>query len=148
MLCKDTDALLHVISLLDWPKHVKSFFFSSIGHEISWYLVHVATKTAPKMQPTCVRIVNARHMLHTDCRRFTAAVFALPALLLLSHRLTPHSQKYRRQTSRRLLIVVHWGLARILDSQEQHTDLVHLLLQWPQGALNKIISGSPISLSL
>ena len=23
---QDTDALLHVISLVDWPKHVKSFF--------------------------------------------------------------------------------------------------------------------------
>ena len=27
ILCKDIDALLHVISLVDWPKHVKSFFF-------------------------------------------------------------------------------------------------------------------------
>ena len=26
ILCKDIDALLHVISLVDWPKHVKSFF--------------------------------------------------------------------------------------------------------------------------
>ena len=24
ILCKDIDALLHVISLVDWPKHVKS----------------------------------------------------------------------------------------------------------------------------
>ena len=27
ILCKDIDALLHVISLVDWPKHVKFFFF-------------------------------------------------------------------------------------------------------------------------
>ena len=27
ILCKGTDALLHVISLVDWPKHIKSFFF-------------------------------------------------------------------------------------------------------------------------
>ena len=27
LLCKDTDALLHVISLADCLKHVKSFFF-------------------------------------------------------------------------------------------------------------------------
>ena len=27
ILCKDTDALLHVISLIDWPKHAKSFFY-------------------------------------------------------------------------------------------------------------------------
>ena len=26
-ICKDIDALLHVISLVDWPKHVKFFFF-------------------------------------------------------------------------------------------------------------------------
>ena len=26
ILYKDIDALLHVISLVDWPKHVKSFF--------------------------------------------------------------------------------------------------------------------------
>ena len=25
--CKATQALLHVISLVDWPKHVKIFFF-------------------------------------------------------------------------------------------------------------------------
>ena len=27
ILCKDVHALLHVISLVDWPKHVKFFFF-------------------------------------------------------------------------------------------------------------------------
>ena len=27
ILCRDIYALLHVISLVDWPKHVKSFFF-------------------------------------------------------------------------------------------------------------------------
>ena len=27
ILCKDVPALLHVISLVDWPKHVKFFFF-------------------------------------------------------------------------------------------------------------------------
>ena len=33
ILCKDTDALLHVISLVDWPKHVK--FLLPLGSQLS-----------------------------------------------------------------------------------------------------------------
>ena len=44
ILCKDIRALLHVISLVDWPKHVKFFFHK--GETLHMRHCEVLTKVA------------------------------------------------------------------------------------------------------
>ena len=36
MLCRDIYALLHVISLVAWPKPVKSLFFFAVDNVFEW----------------------------------------------------------------------------------------------------------------
>ena len=51
ILCKDVHALLHVISLVDWPKHVKFFFF--FLHEVVLRL-DVSPDDTPQGQNGCI----------------------------------------------------------------------------------------------
>ena len=78
ILCKDVDALLHVISLVDWPKHVRFFIAMLFRFMLirAFGLMGQLQKAAAAFdemqrlgfwQPNDVRTANALlNALHTD----------------------------------------------------------------------------------